>query len=531
MSTSLDHLLVKRPNPTHGLAVFVHGFTGEKTATWGKFPELIENDGQLQDFDFLFWGYPTDVNFLNTVTRYGWSDIPTIPVVGQALRTLLDNQAGAYDRLALVGHSMGGLAIQAFVLGELNRGRRDHLDRLTEILLYGTPSGGLKKAGWWVKYVNTQARDMAISGEFIATLRSQWATVVDGHRTKPDRLARFKLTLVAGIKDQFVPQSSSLDPFPLDEQEVVPGNHIEMVKPDSAAALCYTLLRSRLLRKTPTFKEAPHLAAGDPAVVAGISRVHAADLLGDVTDLLAQAAGALVKSPPEAPLVERELGLVLLGHEKYDEAAKLLTRYVDFVGDAGARPFEHDTRAVQQLAIALSGKGDNLAAVERLNALGAQSAVDPETQGILAGRFKRQWLAKPDADQVGRRALELYKDALQTARENGDFDQVVYNGINAAYLTFALDGAGYEEPAREVITAHGRMESKPDYWAEASRAEALLLLKQYDDAGKAYDAARRFDHQPRWWTTTGQQARDILARLGHPPAAAPIAARFAARPP
>lgn len=45
---------------------------------------------------------------------------------------------------------MGGLVIQAFILEELAKASGKYLDRLTEVVLYGTPSGGLGKA-WWGK--------------------------------------------------------------------------------------------------------------------------------------------------------------------------------------------------------------------------------------------------------------------------------------------------------------------------------------------------------------------------------------------
>jgi hypothetical protein len=47
---------------------------------------------------------------------------------------------------------------------------------------------------------------------------------------------------------------------------------------------------------------------------------------------------------------------------------------------------------------------------------------DPEPQGILAGRFKRQWLKNPTAAQLGWRTLQLYEAAFEAARAQGDYD-------------------------------------------------------------------------------------------------------------
>ncbi len=418
---------------------------------------------------------------------------------------------------------MGGLVIQSFILEELIGKRQKHLDRLTEVMLYGTPSGGLKKAGWGLNLFVEQVENMDVSGEFIQDLRSQWKIWVDDSRTRPDRLSRFKLTLVAGMKDRFVPEESSLRPFPLDEKELVPGDHISMIKPASTEDLAYRVLKARLLRKIPTAKEQRAIDGESPEVINRINRVRAAAELGDVDDLLGQAQEARAGATATMPRVDRELGLALLDHQRFAESAELLDRYLKFRDHTGSQPFRGDAQAVQQLAIALSGVGDIIAAVQWLKQLDPQIANDPETQGILAGRFKRQWLKKPDSVQLGWRAFQLYKAGFQAARSKNDPGQVVYNGINAAYLCFALGTKDYDSLAREVIAA---CESPADFWSDASRGEAYLLLREYPAALAAYLEAQCRAPVPRHWATTAHQALDILARQGNPPGGREVAALF-----
>ncbi len=499
-----------RPN----LVLFAHGFTGESVKTWGQFPQLLQADPQLGHCDLCFWGYPSGLNPLNLITKFFWSDNPDLDTLGRGLRTLLDNTCQSYEKIALVAHSMGGLIVQSFILQEIAAGRKQHLNRLTEVVLYGTPSGGLVKASLMALLLSyEQVADMGRFGSFIEDLRYQWRRLIDDRRaTDPPP---FRLTLVAGMKDKFVPQSSSLDPFPFDEKEIVPGNHTRMVKPESAQALCYLVLRNRLLRGTPSHA-ARQLIQGESAeVVQRLNRVRAAARLNDADDLLEQAS-KLLEKPPVQPLVERALGLALLDNENYLQAAALLERYVDFSmpGD-GSHPFGTDAQALQQLAIALSGAGRIPEAVARIEALDPQLRSDPETLGILAGRFKRQWLKTESKPQIGHRAYDLYMQALDLARKEEDEDQVYYNGVNAAYLGFALGEPGFEPLAREILAV---CESLPDpsYWSEATRAECFLLLRRYPEAQDAYGAAKSRDHEPRHWTSTGQQALDILRRQGSP---------------
>jgi tetratricopeptide (TPR) repeat protein len=411
---------------------------------------------------------------------------------------------------------MGGLIIQLFILQEIVLKRRKHLDRLTEVVLYGTPSGGLLKAAF-AGLFNTQAADMSRSGALIRNLRDVWDREVDAKRATDGQ--RFQLTLAAGMEDNFVPQSSSLDPFPFDEKEIVPGDHGEMVKPQSSGDLAYLVLKKRLLRGTL----AALIAGRDEETAALMAGIGSARRLED-TEALTKIAEDILFKPPATPKAERELGLALLDGEDYSRAAKLLTRYLNFrMPETGEQPFQHDAQAHQQLAIALSGAGDIPGSVAHLEKLDPTLRSDPETLGILGGRFKRQWLKSERKPQVARRALALYEEARGIAEKAKRIEQVFYNGINAAYLAFAI-GDRFEEKAEAVLEVLRTY--TPDYWSEATRAEALLLLTRYPEALAAYQSASRCDHAPRHWSSTGQQALDILRRQGRPQQGAEIERLF-----
>ncbi|MEN8259438.1 MAG: tetratricopeptide repeat-containing protein [Pseudomonadota bacterium] len=517
-STFLIH---KKTANAKSAALFIHGFTGNSVKTWGDFPDLVVMDDALGDYDVYSWGYPSTLNLTYILTKSLWTDDPDIKTLGSGLRTVLNNALPNYKKLVLVGHSMGGLVIQSYILEALAAQKPEGIGRITEVVLFGTPSGGLKKASP-AAFLKNQIEDMAAYGSFIQTLRREWKRLVDDRRLERTPGVNFRLTLVAGLKDKFVSTESALDPFPFDEKELVPGDHVDIVKPTSVDDLANQVLKKRLLRSTPSAVELALIYGRTEEAVRCMNRLKAAMELGDAEELMDLADAALAQSPPRMPIVERELGLALSGCERYEPAVKLLERYLDFtMPGSGDRPFRADARAVQQLAVAMSGTGDNTGALARLNELDPQVRNLSETMGIRAGRIKREWLKNPTSMSLGRRALVTYKTAFETAKAESDPDQVMYNGINTAFLTFALDRSGYDTVCEEILSLI-QMLAEPDYWADATRGEALLLLREYEGAGDAYQAAVTHAPVSRYLATTAQQARHILKFQDTPPEAKPV---------
>ena len=128
---------------------------------------------------------------------------------------------------------MGGLVVQRALVDDPELARRTD-----KVVLFGTPSAGLRKASW-VFFWKRQLRNMARGSEFITELRRDWDA-----RFEPE--PGFDLMVVAGERDQFVPSESSLTPFPGHVHHVVPGNHLSMVRAADSDAPSVRLLMSAL---------------------------------------------------------------------------------------------------------------------------------------------------------------------------------------------------------------------------------------------------------------------------------------------
>ena len=209
--------------------VFLHGFSGDRDDTWDRLPGLLGT--VVSDWDIYTLGYAT--TFRPDLLGV-WSADPDLPILAIMLKTQARIEPlRRYTSIALVAHSMGGLVVQRALVDD-----PELAQRTDKVILFGTPSAGLRKASW-VFFWKRQLRNMARGSEFITELRRDWDT-----RFGPER--GFDLMVVAGERDQFVPAESSLTPFPRHAHHVVPGHHLSMVQAADSDSPSVRLLMSAL---------------------------------------------------------------------------------------------------------------------------------------------------------------------------------------------------------------------------------------------------------------------------------------------
>ena len=430
-----------RGNNNDAALVFIHGFGGDAEKTWGQFPSFLCSEPRIEKWDIYSVGYPSS---LRIDVPNLWSADPELKTLAIELRTALSLPPFArYKVIAIAAHSMGGLVVQRAMLDE------DSLsERICHAFFFGTPSGGLTKAGL-LSRLKRQARDMAEGSPFITDLRKDW-------RNKYSDKYPFEMRVVAGDRDEFVPITSSLDPFPDLMQSVVPGNHLEIVKPtireDKSVLLIVELLTGN------------HYARGviDGARLA----VERRDFRKAVDVLLPQASSL-------------------------------------------------DNAALVSLALALDGLGrgqEGLIILEQ-RYQGGKSSID--ALGTLGGRLKRRWLAERiGADLV--RAKELYVTGLGLAMKQGDHEQVYYHAINIAFLDLMASPpeskitSSVREMARLAQT-HCAL-SIDNFWRIATEAEAGLILGDIDQAVALYSRAISMAQSPRAIDSMCSQAIRVATR-------------------
>lgn len=219
-----------RSEGNESIVCFVHGFSGDPESTFKPIPEFILADNELNGWDLLSVGYSTDL--MPDIGKGIWASNPSISKIANYLQTNLDILFENYSRVALIGHSMGGLVIQRAILDT------EDIHKISHVLFYGTPSAGLRIASLlrWFKH---QVSDMDDEGEFIKKLRDDWDK-------RFNHQYPFKFAAIAGELDEFVPTKSSLAPFTEDYHFTTAGNHITMVKPESNTDTSFQVIKKML---------------------------------------------------------------------------------------------------------------------------------------------------------------------------------------------------------------------------------------------------------------------------------------------
>ena len=167
--------------------VFIHGFTGNASTTWDMFIHTLLGDNRLSEWDVYSIGYSSRF----VVDLPIWKTDPQLDVCATGFRTKLTHPPlDKYDAVAVIAHSMGGLVVQRALLDDLSA-----REKVSHVVLFGTPSGGLKKA-WFGCLLKKQIADMSEGGEFIHKLRDDW-------NSQFGRGTTFAFKAVAGSRGRF----------------------------------------------------------------------------------------------------------------------------------------------------------------------------------------------------------------------------------------------------------------------------------------------------------------------------------------
>ncbi len=400
------------------VVLFVHGFSGDASETFGHAPDMLMNNPHFNGWDIFSVGYSSDV--FPSIGKGLWSVNPDIKKIALYLETLVKIQFDAYDRVAFVAHSMGGLAVQRAILDLPDT----HKKRLSHVLLFGTPSDGLLKA-YWFRFWSNQIKDLSSKSDFIKNLRKDWKAQYNSNMP-------FDFMTIAGSTDEFVPESSSLEPFEKKYRGIIEGNHINMIKP----------LHERdenhqsyvIIWKVLTKSSGPSKLVGNTQVINNtIARYQTTiSKYFEVSNQIAE---------PEL----KELIFALENTGEVGKALHVLERYPDAFKNS-------------------------------------------DLLGIMGGRYKRLYLLNGDKKDLDK-AESSYATGLEIAQSKEDKQQIFYHAINLAFLSIvAQNDRGNMQTLAELALQHCVSEQK-DLWELSTMAEANMYLGDMTKAETYYRAS------------------------------------------
>lgn len=232
-----NFLFIKQTDsPTIG--VLVHGLRGDVRKSWERLITLFSEDKEFTA-DLACWGYPTKV----------LGRVPSVWQAAEQLQTELRVRLEHYGKIVLIGHSLGGLVIRAFVISALRAGRVEDCERIAHIVALATPNDGNEMASIF-KFLGRQVADLDIKGETVTELRNEWINRVYAPKilTGEERYKyEIPLTTVVGLEDSLVTPQSVKSFFQNPPPETVPGDHTSMKDPASTDETIYQLLKKIIL--------------------------------------------------------------------------------------------------------------------------------------------------------------------------------------------------------------------------------------------------------------------------------------------
>jgi tetratricopeptide (TPR) repeat protein len=230
----------RKTENANNVILFVHGFSGDAHNTFGNIPELFTKEKRLDGWDMFPFGLNANVN--PEIGKDVWATVRDINRVADNLSSAIKHKFKDYDRIAIVAHGLGGIVTQRAILNLDN----DNKDRISHVLLFGTPSNGITNdaiKSLWENKIN----DLIQGQPFIEDLRSDWSNTFKNNYP-------FKFKVVYARRDDYISKESSLDPFDKSHWETVSGDHFSMAKVKNEENDSYSLILETLTDNTFTNK-------------------------------------------------------------------------------------------------------------------------------------------------------------------------------------------------------------------------------------------------------------------------------------
>ena len=235
--------------PSKSLAIFVHGINADETSFDPLFALMAEDPAMTSAFDWLAFPYDSKPFHGILDPRYR---IPDFHDITQRLdQYIADRFTPQYRQLFLIGHSQGGLVLQAWLQKVLCDNRGESLKRLREIVFLCTPTLGstlaspLRRAVFSVVH-DPQEADLRVFNTQVAETRRYVEEHVDQAYSRDSSHCPIPIVSFWGGEDNVVTSASAQASF--GKTLEIEGHHSSVLRPKDASDDRYKLITGTLLQ-------------------------------------------------------------------------------------------------------------------------------------------------------------------------------------------------------------------------------------------------------------------------------------------
>lgn len=220
--------------------ILIHGLGGSSDGTWGKFPNFLEEDIDI-DFDIHSFGY-TSPSLWKV-----WERAPSLLNIANGVLTEIKSRCDIEnDEIILAGHSLGGIVVKKVLLMIENK-QVSH--KISKVCFFDVPhdGSGYANVGKYLSFRNRHLKSLTRDSSELDDLNEQWI--------HSDLNNKLDILSIIAANDNIVSSSSSKSIFREHQIETINDvDHITIVKPESTDSLPYIVFKDFILKKNTITK-------------------------------------------------------------------------------------------------------------------------------------------------------------------------------------------------------------------------------------------------------------------------------------
>lgn len=217
--------------------ILVHGLGGAADKTWGKFPDFLKSDIEL-DFNIDSYGYESPHIF-----KQFWKRAPSILNIADGLLTDIEARYDLdNDEIILAGHSLGGLVVKRLLLRMKDK-KINH--NIRKVCFFDVPHDGsvFANVAKYISPCNLHLKSLCRDSSELDDLNDRW--VVSGLDNTLDILS------IVPANPDIVSSSSSKSIFRIHRVATINDvDHRTIVKPESTGSSSYIVFKKFILEKS-----------------------------------------------------------------------------------------------------------------------------------------------------------------------------------------------------------------------------------------------------------------------------------------